>query len=208
MDLAGEHGDAVEQPETEIAKSIWHLVWCCEAGSKASQMHRRGLIKDAVEEAQGTLLCIKKAQRFVSWLRSAEGQKHPVALIVDWREVTVDGLNGRLCEMQMAASTTVNILVEGEVGCGKSTVINQLLPDPTVPRPAVPRATWDNEYAFWEAFLAGKSPSLGSDAGQQAFPGLRRGRGRHYAPPPKARAARFCPPRLLCPRSRGGGGPR
>ncbi|CAK0868992.1 unnamed protein product [Prorocentrum cordatum] len=62
----------------------WTLVWCHERCHKQGCDGERAAITDTVQDAGATLVCLKKATRFSSWMKQA-GQS-PYGLLTDWRE--------------------------------------------------------------------------------------------------------------------------
>lgn len=63
----------------------WRVVWCHERSHKSECDERRTAITEAASKVGASLVCLKKAGKFASWLTSVSHQ--PYVLLTDWREV-------------------------------------------------------------------------------------------------------------------------
>lgn len=63
----------------------WSLAWCHERCHKQESDALRESIQASVRKAGGDLVCLKKAQKFATWVASATQQ--PYVLLSDWREI-------------------------------------------------------------------------------------------------------------------------
>lgn len=65
----------------------WWLIWCHERSCKQENDGLRKTIGDLAEEHRGSLVCLKKAEKFAFWVSNANRQRLPYVLLTDWREV-------------------------------------------------------------------------------------------------------------------------
>jgi hypothetical protein len=66
------------------AKGWWRLVWCHERCHKEECAEQRQDMSDAAQEYDGSLVCLKKADKFTTWLEHA--LRPPYILLTTWRE--------------------------------------------------------------------------------------------------------------------------
>jgi len=66
------------------AKGWWRLVWCHERCHKEECAEQRQDISDAAQEYDGSLVCLKKADKFTTWLDHA--LRPAFILLTNWRE--------------------------------------------------------------------------------------------------------------------------
>eukprot|EP00443_Scrippsiella_acuminata_P009481 CAMPEP_0115225236 /NCGR_PEP_ID=MMETSP0270-20121206/29997_1 /TAXON_ID=71861 /ORGANISM="Scrippsiella trochoidea, Strain CCMP3099" /LENGTH=281 /DNA_ID=CAMNT_0002639593 /DNA_START=106 /DNA_END=951 /DNA_ORIENTATION=- len=80
--VGGEEG--VEDICTQ-SQARWRLVWCYERCFKKESEPLRKAIADVAAAAGGSLLCLRKSHKYVSW--NARAQSMPFVLLTDWREM-------------------------------------------------------------------------------------------------------------------------
>jgi hypothetical protein len=82
--LATVADQGAKSPTSAVGGEGWQLVWCHERCHKVDLEPLRTSFSETVEQANGSLLCLKKATGFGRWL--ARMPNIPFVLLADWRE--------------------------------------------------------------------------------------------------------------------------
>lgn len=83
--LKADGGEECDKQRSATGRCPWRLVWCHERCHKHECEERRTAIGEAASDVGATLVCLKKAGKFATWLTHAPAQ--PFVLLTDWREV-------------------------------------------------------------------------------------------------------------------------
>eukprot|EP00931_Biecheleriopsis_adriatica_P023927 TRINITY_DN15005_c0_g1_i1.p1 TRINITY_DN15005_c0_g1~~TRINITY_DN15005_c0_g1_i1.p1 ORF type:complete len:257 (-),score=39.57 TRINITY_DN15005_c0_g1_i1:96-866(-) len=73
-----------DRNNSNIQVRSWYLAWCHERCFKPEAADMRKMLADMAEAGDATLVCFKKAAKFLEWL--AHQRTSPYVLVADWRE--------------------------------------------------------------------------------------------------------------------------